>query len=427
MSCWLKQSTAVDVKVGPFLDDTDGKTAETGLTITQPDIQLAKNGGAFAQKNAAQTLSHESNGWYEVALDTTDTNTLGILILQIHESGALPVWREFMVVAANIYDSIIGGGDLLQVDVQELEGDSQSSIDLKDFADAGYDPATNKVEGVKLADTLTTYTGNTVQTGDAYARLGAPAGASVSADVAAVKSQTGAIETDTQDLQSRTPAALVSGRMDSSVGAMAANTMTAAAAAPDLTTELQANLALEASVQSVKSKTDNLPTDPADQSLIIAATDAVMARLGAPAGASISADIAAIEAQTDDIGAAGAGLTAVPWNPAWTQEAEDAIWDALIAGHADVGSTGEQLAAAGAAGDPWATALPGAYGAGSAGKIVGDNLNAPVATVDTVVDAIKAKTDSLSFTVPGNVDSNVQRINDVAITGDGQAGTEFGV
>ena len=35
------------------------------------------------------------------------------------------------------------------------------------------------------------------------------------------------------------------------------------------------------------------------------------ARLGAPAGASISADIAAIEAQTDDIGALGAGLTAI--------------------------------------------------------------------------------------------------------------------
>ena len=41
------------------------------------------------------------------------------------------------------------------------------------------------------------------------------------------------------------------------------------------------------------------------------------ARLGAPAGASVSADIAAIEAQTDDIGAAGAGLTGIPWNAAW--------------------------------------------------------------------------------------------------------------
>lgn len=41
------------------------------------------------------------------------------------------------------------------------------------------------------------------QTGDAYARLGAPAGASVSADVAAVKAQTAAIETDTQHLQTQ--------------------------------------------------------------------------------------------------------------------------------------------------------------------------------------------------------------------------------
>lgn len=45
---------------------------------------------------------------------------------------------------------------------------------------------------VTLVDTLTTYTGNTPQTGDGYARLGAPAGASVSADVAAVKVDTAA-------------------------------------------------------------------------------------------------------------------------------------------------------------------------------------------------------------------------------------------
>lgn len=52
---------------------------------------------------------------------------------------------------------------------------------------------------------------------------------------------------------------------------------------------------------------------------------------------------------------------------------------------------------------------------------------ANLATVDTVADAIKAKTDSLTFTVAGVLDANVQRINDVTITGDGQVGTEFGV
>jgi len=40
--------------------------------------------------------------------------------------------------------------------VKEIGGDAQSATDLKDFADAGYDPATNKIEGIKLADALTT-------------------------------------------------------------------------------------------------------------------------------------------------------------------------------------------------------------------------------------------------------------------------------
>jgi hypothetical protein len=43
------------------------------------------------------------------------------------------------------------------------------------------------------------------------------------------------------------------------------------------------------------------------------------------------------------------------------------------------------------------------------------------------VGAIKTKTDSLTFTSAGFVDANVQKINDVTITGDGQVGTEFGV
>ncbi len=43
------------------------------------------------------------------------------------------------------------------------------------------------------------------------------------------------------------------------------------------------------------------------------------------------------------------------------------------------------------------------------------------------VALIKAKTDSLTFTVAGQVDANIQSINDTTITGNGQAGTEFGV
>lgn len=117
----LKQSTSVDVPIGPFLDAGDGVTAETALTITQPDIRLKKNDGNWAQKNAAQTLSHEENGYYEVTLDATDTNTLGLLRLAVHESGALPVWEDFLVVPAIVYDALIGGTEFLPVDSLKQE------------------------------------------------------------------------------------------------------------------------------------------------------------------------------------------------------------------------------------------------------------------------------------------------------------------
>jgi len=121
MGNWLKQSTSVIIQLGPFVDETDGQTPETALTITQPDIQLSKNGGAFAQCSAVATLVHDADGWYPKTLSTTDTNTLGELIVQVNEAGALPVWREFMVVPANVWDSFFGA-DLLQVDDTQLLG-----------------------------------------------------------------------------------------------------------------------------------------------------------------------------------------------------------------------------------------------------------------------------------------------------------------
>lgn len=61
-------------------------------------------------------------------------------------------------------------------------------------------------------------------------------------------------------------------------------------------------------------------------------------------------------------------------------EIADAVWDEAISGHLGAGSTGAALNGAGAAGDPWTTPLPGAYGAGTAGYIVGTNLDATVSS-----------------------------------------------
>jgi hypothetical protein len=159
------------------------------------------------------------------------------------------------------------------------------------------------------------------QTGDTFARVGAPAGASISADVAAVQS-------DTNDIQTRLPAALVSGRIDASVGAMAANVMTAAAAAADLTTELQSGLATSASVATLQTSVDDLPTNAELATALGTADDAVLAQ------------VALVKTETDKIA------------------------------------------------------------------------------------AVKAKTDSLTFTVAGQVDANIQAVNDTAIQGTGAVGTD---
>jgi len=162
----IEQSTSITVRIGPFVDEDDGKTAETGLTISQSDIRLSKNGGDFAQTNDSGGATHDENGWYYLTLDATDTNTLGRLIVAIHESGALPVWREFMVVTANVWDSLIGGTDYLQTDAQEIEGTTatdqiNSEVDtaiedyhLDHLLAADYDPSSKPGVATALLNEL---------------------------------------------------------------------------------------------------------------------------------------------------------------------------------------------------------------------------------------------------------------------------------
>jgi hypothetical protein len=125
--------------LGPFVDDTDGKTAETGLTISQADIRLSKNGGAFAQTNNATGATHDEKGYYGVPLDTTDTATLGRLRVSVSESGALPVWADYMVVPAAVYDSLVAGTDYLQADAVQISGGSTAADNLEAACDGtGY-------------------------------------------------------------------------------------------------------------------------------------------------------------------------------------------------------------------------------------------------------------------------------------------------
>ena len=166
----LKQSTAATIKFGPMVDDADGKTAETALTISQADIRLSKNGGDFAQTHNATGATHDENGYYDIPLDTTDTGTLGRLRVAVSESGALPVWQDFLVVTANVYDSLVGGSDKL--DVNEILTDTGTTLDtlIKDVPTVSefeartkptadyFDPAADTVANVTAVGTTTNLT-----------------------------------------------------------------------------------------------------------------------------------------------------------------------------------------------------------------------------------------------------------------------------
>jgi len=106
MGGFLKQATASQSRaLGPFLDDTDFKTAETGLTIANTDIKLVVNGAASANKNSGGG-THRVNGVYGVTFDATDTATVGEMEVSVVVAGALPVFDKFFVIEEAIYDAL---------------------------------------------------------------------------------------------------------------------------------------------------------------------------------------------------------------------------------------------------------------------------------------------------------------------------------
>ena len=112
-----------------MVDSTDHVTGKTGLT---PTVTISKNGGAFA--SPAGAVTELSSGWYAIAGNATDRNTVGELLIHATATGADPLDDRYLIVPFDPFDANALGMAYL--------------------------------------------------TGDAYARLGAPVGASISADIA---------------------------------------------------------------------------------------------------------------------------------------------------------------------------------------------------------------------------------------------------
>lgn len=302
----LKYNTASqEIPLGHFVDSADGDSAETGLTIANTDIKLWKSGATTLANKNSGGATHISGGIYYATLDATDTNTYGPLKIFVHVSGALPVILECIVMEANAYDALCAaaGTGHIEADAVQISGDATAANNAEAFFDGTGYAGTNNVIPV-----VTTLTGHTAQTGDSYDRL------------------------------------------------------------------------------------------------------------GAPAGASVSADIAAIEDQTDEIGAAGVGLTAIPWNSDWDAEVQSECTDALNAydppTKAEMDTAHDALPTAGENADAvWDEALSGHSNNGTAGKQLTD-----VALTDELISAasIRAEIDNNSTQLAAIV-ADTGALNDTAL------------
>lgn len=124
--------------------------------------------------------------------------------------------------------------------------------------------------------------------------IGTPAGASIAADLVEIEG-----ETDGIAAIPTTPLLSADTRLNHLDADISSRLATIGYTAPD-----------NADIVAIKAKTDNLPADPASNTQVATrvATTHFDTVIGSPAGASIAADIAEVEAETD-------GISAIPTNP----------------------------------------------------------------------------------------------------------------
>jgi hypothetical protein len=223
----LRQSTASqEVALGYFLDDTDGKTPETALTIANTDIKLWKAGATAVVDKNSGGATHMAGGLYSIVLDATDTGTVGPLVIFVLVTGALPVRVECEVLSAAVFDFEFGtNAPPTAAAVTAIDGKLPAAL----------------VSG--RMDSHTGAMGANVMTAAAAAtdfatelNVGMATSAELTAMAATLATVLSHVDTEITTILARLPAALESGRMAASItglgaGAVDAPTLTDAACA----------------------------------------------------------------------------------------------------------------------------------------------------------------------------------------------------
>lgn len=243
MSRPITKGSADQSTVIRIVDSFDG-TPETGVTSATSglDLKYRREGAAAVSLTesdlAAVDSAHSDGGMIHIGA--------GYYRVDLPDA-AVATGVDGVLIFGTVTGMVVIGAFHRLVDFN-LSG--QSAIDLKDFADAGYDPDTNKVAGVVLADTVTTLTN-------------AP---SDSAGITTLLTRiVGTLAAGTHNAQSGDGYAIV-------------NNGTFGLAALKILIDTVATY-VDTEVAAIKAKTDNLPASPAAagdaMSLTAGAVDAI--------------------------------------------------------------------------------------------------------------------------------------------------------
>lgn len=291
----------------------------TGLTGASPTVTLSKNGAAFASPSGA--VSEIANGWYKVAGNATDTNTLGPLALHATAASGDPC--DILVANIVAYDPQVGTNLGLSALPTANPGAANgvliagsnaattiSALTLTGAAASGSTPATAGLTvtggaasttggGVAAAAIIATGGAGAASTNGAAAGITSTAGGTTT-----VSGNDGVIWTGTGNGNGMTLAKAGTGKdfYAQTTNALQVNATAINAVSTGSVTTINTNIGTTQAINFTGSGASALvQSDVTDWKAATAPamTGDAYARLGAPAGASVSADIAALKADLD--------------------------------------------------------------------------------------------------------------------------------
>ena len=329
---WLDVDTAVEMMVNAvqLTSDSDFVTKDETIAYNEAGMDLYWNfvttGGTVSCTAVTPTTAgnydwaHVDGAMYKIEMPASggasaNNDTEGFGWWSGKADGVLAFASPIYGFRAAATNNSLVDGTTIDVNVTALSGDSTAADNAESFFDGtGYAGTGNTIP------TVTTLTGHTAQTGDSYARLGAPAGASIAADIATVDTVVDSILVDTAEI----------GAAGAGLTAVPWN------ASWDAEVQSEANDALVAIGLDHLVGASVTGTDVVDNSII-----ARMVASGATADWDTFVNTTdSLQAIRDHVGdgtnlteAGGTGdhLTSVPWNASWDAEVQSEVNDALVA------------------------------------------------------------------------------------------------